>query len=485
MQTEKRHEESSQFSLEPVSMILDVLRRWYLIVMAVLLAGMAGYVASDLNYTPQYTTTTTFVVSVRDSAASVYQNLSATTNLATVFSEVLNSSLLRQAVVEASGLERFNGTITSNAIEETNLLTLRVTDDDPRTAFLATKAIIENHSVVSYQVLGDTVLEVLQAPHVPTAPSNPKQSAGMMKKCGLAAGVCMCVLLAVLSVLQDTIRSKKDAEGKLGCRVLAEIRHERKYKTLVSWFRHRKNSILISNPITSFGYVESIIKLRRRVEYQLPAGLLLVTSVAENEGKSTIAANLALALARKHARTLLIECDLMKPACYKLLEKDWQGPGTLQVIEKTANLKDAVQQDKNTGLYMLLEKESVRNSTEVSASEGMTKMLQEAKACFDYVIIDTSPMSAGANAECLMDLADASLLVMQQNVVPAVKLAGAVETLSSAKAKFMGCVLNNVYALPSVAQYGYGYGYRYGYGRYGHYGKQDKNVGLKQEEPHA
>ena len=55
----------------------------------------------------------------------------------------------------------------------TNLLTLRVTDANPRTAFLVTKAIVENHQVVSYQVMGDLVLEVLQEPKVPTAHPSP------------------------------------------------------------------------------------------------------------------------------------------------------------------------------------------------------------------------------------------------------------------------------------------------------------------------
>lgn len=476
MQKENPAEQPELLSFDPASLIRDVLKRWYLIVMAALLAGMGAYVANDLLYTPQYTTTTTFVVSARGSSTTVYQNLSATTNLAAVFSEVLNSSILRRTVTEAAGVQSFDGTITAEAIAETNLLTLKVTDNDPRTAYLATRAIIENHHIVSYQVLGDTILEVLQEPRVPTAPSNPKSSFSVMKKVGVLAAAAMCVLLGVLSAMKDTVRSKKEAEKKLGCRVLGEIRHERKYKTLTAWRKRRKTSILITNPLTSFPYVESIRKLRRRVEQKLPKGVLMVTSVLENEGKSTVAVNLALALARKHSRVLLIDCDLLKPACYKILDNPWKGTGTMGVAAGSAKLEDAVVRDPNTGLYLLLERWGTRSSTEISGSAGMARLIAAAREQFDYVVLDTPPMTAAPDTECLMDLADASLLIVQQNVAVAGLLENTAATLRGAKSELLGCVLNNVYSalLPDG-----GYGYGYGYGHYGKYGYGQTGTGRK------
>lgn len=179
---ENQAEQVELISFHPSIILRDVLKRWYLVVVAALLAGMIAYTASDLLYVPAYSTTTTFVVSVQGSSTTVYQNLSATSNLATVFSEVLNSSLLRSAILEELGMTSFDGTISASAVEETNLLTMKVTASDPRTAFLVTQAVIENHQIVSYQVLGDTILEVLQAPKVPVSPVNQKASLSYMKK---------------------------------------------------------------------------------------------------------------------------------------------------------------------------------------------------------------------------------------------------------------------------------------------------------------
>ena len=96
--TENQAAQSGLISFHPITIVRDVLKRWYLIVAVAVLAGIAAYIVSDQLYVPTYSTTTTFVVSAKGSSTTVYQNLSATTNLASVFSEVLNSSILRKKV---------------------------------------------------------------------------------------------------------------------------------------------------------------------------------------------------------------------------------------------------------------------------------------------------------------------------------------------------------------------------------------------------
>ena len=465
-------EQVSLLSLEPVTIVRDVLKRWYLIVAAALLAGMVAYVVSGLCYQPVYRTNTTFVVSAKGSSTTVYQNLSATTNLATVFSEVLNSSILRSAILEELDMPSFDGTISACAIPETNLLTLQVTASDPRTVFLVTRSIIENHPIVSYQVLGDTILEVLQMPKVPASPINSAGEASNMKKAAVLAAVVMCGILCVLSVMKDTVRNQQEAEKKLECRVLGTVRHERKYKTLGALLKRRKTSILITKPSTSFLFAETIRKLRRRIEQQMPAGgkVLLVTSVVENEGKSTLAVNVALAMAKKDKKVLLIDADLRKPACYKILEYFWRGPGTVEAATGKVALQDAILPMKDSELNLLLARRGVSTSTDISSSEGMARLIADVRKQFDYVVLDTPPMSVAPDAECIMELADATLLVVQQNVVTANMINGAIATLRGAHAKLLGCVVNNAYGVRSSGG-GYGYGYGYGYGRYGKYGK--------------
>ena len=314
-------------------------------------------------------------------------------------------------------------------------------------------------------------MEVLQAPKVPVSPVNQKASLSYMKKASVLAAAAVFLLLAFLSYKRDVIRSKQEAEKKLDCRILGEIGHERKYKTLWAAMKRRKTSILITNPTSSFLFVETIRKLRRRVEKQMPANgrVLMVTSVIENEGKSTVAVNLALAFAQKGKRVLLLDCDLRKPACHKILDYPWEGAGTIDVANGSASLENTVVQMKNTNLFLLLQRRSTRNSTDISGSDGMAALIQKAKECFDFVVIDTPPMSVAPDVECIMELADASLLVVQQNMVQADVINHAITALQGAKSKLLGCVVNNVYGV--TLSHGGGYGYGYGYGRYGKYGK--------------
>lgn len=471
---ELEDDESGVFmSYDPVVILLDIVKRWYTILLVTLLAGMAAFVLTEVTYRPVYSTQTTFVVSEQKNVTTSYQNLNAVSNLAIAFSKVLNSSIMRESVLEARGLGDFSGQITTESIPETNLLTLVVTGSDPTETFQVTRAIIEDHKVVSQQIMGKTVLDVLQKPVVPAAPSNPLNAGGAMKKVMLLTAVAMCALLGVLSFMRDNVRSREEAEEKLDEQVLTELHHERKSKSMKMLFRKNKSSILIINPATSFSYVEKINQLRRQVEQRLPRGgkVILVTSVLENEGKSTVAVNLALSFAKKKKNVLLIDGDLRQPACYKVLEQKWTGSGICDVMTGRAQLMDTVVNYKLVKhMSLLLEEKERAGSSDLVSGSSMNRLLQEARAQFDYVVVDTPPMSAGSDAEGLADLVDGSVLVVRQNMASAAALNKALDILEESRSKHLGCVLNDVHSSVLSEGRGYDYSYGYGYGKYGKYG---------------
>lgn len=466
-------------NFDPIVVVLDVVKRWLLIVVFVLGIGVGTYIYKDLTYKPVYQTNTTFVVSTRGSSSTVFGNLSSTTNLAAVFSDLLNSSILRKAIVQELGTS-FDGTITATAVPETNLLNMTVTASDPRTAFVVTEAIIAHHETVTYQVVDEVSLELLMRPTVPTAPANPQNSFALMKKLMLYAGAAAVALLAVLSYFSNKVRSAREARSKLDCSYLGEIPHESKHRTLTSWLNRRKTSILITSPITSFRFIETIRKLRRRVEQRMRGGkVLMVTSLLENEGKSTVAVNLALAMAQKKARVLLMDCDLRKPACFQLLEHREFTHTVSDVLGGKCTAEEALLHEKNGNLWLMLERRGHSRSGDLIASSNMRQLIDWAKQEFDFVVLDLPPMGEVSDAESMTKYADASLLVIRQNIAPAPAINKAAEALGRGNAKMLGCVLNNVYSTFLSSGQGYGYGYgkygRYGkYGKYGKYGNQSK-----------
>ena len=292
-----------------------------------------------------------------------------------------------------------------------------------------------------------------------------------MRKMAVLAAVAAMAGLAVLSFMRDAVRSDTEARKKLDCEYLGEIPHERKHKTLSSRLNRKKRGILIDNPLTSFRYLEAIRKLRRRVEQRMGDGkVIMVTSLLENEGKSTVAVNLALSLAAKHRRCLIIDCDLRKPACHAILENKSFTAGIRELLRGEAGVEESVLRYGATRLYMLLAKRSERNVGDMISSEQMGILLDWARENFDYVVLDLPPVAVASDAEGVTALADGCLLVVRQNEAVAPALNKTIAALDGNQAKLLGCVLNNVYASPVGSGSGaYGYG-GYKYGKYGHYG---------------
>lgn len=472
----------SLFPFDPIVVVRDVLKRWLLIVLAVLVVGVGSYIYTDLSYEPVYRSQITFVVTSRGASSTVYSNLSSTSSLATVFKDLLNSSLLRKEILNETGLPSFNGSISAAVVPETNLITVTVSASEPRTAFAVARAIIEHHEDVTYQVVDGVSLEVLQKPTVPVAPINSTNAFYAMKRTGVMAGAATAVLLAALSFGQNTIRSEREFRQKLECPFLGEIPHEKKRRSLLQRLRRTKNGILITNPVTSFSFLENIRKLRRRIEQKLHGRkVVMVTSLLENEGKSTVAVNLALSMAQKHERVLLIECDLRKPAGYRLLNQRELTHGVRDVLSGKCDPEEAILCDKMSGLFMLLENRGGRDSSDLVSTETMHELIRWARKNYDYVVLDLPPMVEASDAESVMEFADASVLVVRQNTAATPAISKAIAILDGGRAKLLGCVLNNVYSSPITAgSYGYGYGTyghhgKYGrYGQYGHYGNYNK-----------
>ena len=457
-------------SFDPVVLLQDVCRRWLVIVLAALTVGVGSYIYTDSSYVPQYRTSTIFVVTTRGSSTTVYSNLTSTSSLAGLFTELLNSSIMRKNVMKEMGVSELDAQISTSVIPNTNLITMTVTSGDPRTAFSVAQTLIDHHETLTYTIVDGIVMEVLQYPSVPMAPMNSTNAMGQMKRMSVLAGLAAAAALAMLSFMRDVVRSGTEAQAKLDCDYLGEIPHEKKFKTVFSRFSRRKTSILLDNPVTSFRYVETIRKLRRRVEQHMADGkVVMVTSLLENEGKSTVAVNLALAMAKKHDRVLLIDCDLRKPACHAILDQKKFNAGIKEVLQGKASLADAVVRYKRTNLDILFGRKGDKNVGDLIASDRMEALLKWARERYDYVVLDLPPMAAASDAEGMAALADASILVVRQNVAAAPSLNRAIGSLEGQRAKLLGCVVNNVYT-SRLSSSGGGYGSYHKYNYYGSYG---------------
>ena len=127
---------------------------------------------------------------------------------------------------------------------------------------------------------------------------------------------------------------------------------------------------------------------------------------------------------------------------------------------------DALWYDKRRSIYLLLNKKNYPNSTDIVSSDAMKRLLNAATEHFDYIVIDSPPMSLMADAEVLIDQSDLSILVVKYDEVLAPNLNDAIDSLRDCNALFAGCILNDVRTLPGARRAVVGYG---GYGRYKNY----------------
>lgn len=474
--------QNDELPVDIFSIIRALLKDWWMILTAGLVGVICAFILADAAYTPVYTSSMTFLVSSRGSTSNL-SNLSVASGMAETFSEVLNSRLLRQRVQADLDLEYMPGEIETTVVEGTNLMTLRVSASTPEYSFKIMKSIMEHYSEITDYVMSNVVLEVLEQPEVPMAPSNPISANDMMRNYGLIAMGLMALLLAVIDYLRDNVKNEKEVEKKLDTALFATIYHEEKNRTLRSKLKKTKMGLLLTDPTNSFLFVETYKKIRTKLMYkagQKDSKVILVTSVMENEGKSTVAVNIAMALVQKSERVILVDGDMRRPASYKILHKKLtKGQEIGEYLNGRVPLDDILQKDSETGLYMMLGSRPYPNSTEMVSGSAMRNLMKAAKSIADYVVIDSPPTSLMADAEVLAEYADVSLLVVRQGMANVRELNDTIDMLDNSSSELLGCIFNDVktgvFSGKKVwgGYGGYGGYKKYGYAKYG-YGKTEK-----------
>lgn len=459
----------------------DVIHHALAILLLTCTMGMMTRIWLVVQYRPVYTTQATMVISKSGIDSNIYQNLYSASSTAKSFAQLINSSALKKIVAKDIGLENFQGSASAVNIKDSNLMEITVNASTPEISFKEMKSILMNYRVISEDLLGDIQLTLLENPEVPMAPSNVLDTRKQIAKIMLGTATVLVILFAIASALKDTIRTSSDVELKLDGDLLSTLHYEQKYRTLSARIRHLqdKTSILITDPVTSFRYVETIRKLTARIMNRMrrrEAHVILMTSVLENEGKSTVAANIALAMAQEGHRTILVDADFRKPSQYKILNmQDQKFASLTNILRNDLDFEDIpllLCQVPGSKLQCVLNKTAAPQSMEMFSTGRMNNLIHYLRGHADYIIVDSSPMQLVADAEELAGHCDCTVLVVRQHRVEAKDINDAIDALNGGGDRLLGVVFNNVHSgiNPLAGNRGYGYGYGYGYG--GHYGKE-------------
>ncbi|MGM9637270.1 MAG: P-loop NTPase [Eubacteriales bacterium] len=456
---------------------MDVLKHLLLVLLGGILVGSCAFVIANECYKPKFTTRVTFIVTSRESSSNAYTNLSTAQSLVEVLDLVLQSSELEKLILLDTGWESVPGEINTQVITETNLLVLSASASSPREAFLVMKAVLNNYTTIFSAVADDAVLTVYAPASVPTLPDNPLNATGIAKKAAIVGVFAFALFIGALSYFSTGVKNAKELQNHLNTALLVTLPYESEQWTWRRLFRRRKNAILLTDPGRSTGYVEAIKALRSKVESikrNKGYSVFMVTSSMANEGKSTVAANLALSLAQRTYKVALIDCDMWNPSLARILQRKVVEINHLDdyLAAKGDYRNLTLKTDPKTGLILMIRDGAKEKNSRTPISKLMAPVLESIRTQVDFVIVDTSPMVPVSDALELSDLMDASMLVVRENAESEERVSSSVEALKGCTANFMGCVYNGErFATSQIPVDSYGYGK---YGRYGKYGKYGK-----------
>ena len=181
---------------------------------------------------------------------------------------------------------------------------------------------------------------------------------------------------------------------------------------------------------------------------------LVVTSANPGEGKTTVAGNLALALAQGESKVLLVDCDMRRPSIHKTF-KISNTYGVSDLLVGNRKLESVVHKYKEN-LTVISAGKIPPNPAEMLASKTMTAFLEEMKKHFDYIVLDTPPLQAVTDAQILSTKVDGTLIVVRAGVTKKEAVHNAISIINKVNGNIIGTVLNG--ADNSKDKYYYYYG---------------------------
>lgn len=285
-------------------------------------------------------------------------------------------------------------------------------------------------------------------------------------------GVVIGLLLALggiflVEALDDTLKNPEQVNRELGLPILGLIAHH-----------GNGDDSLVTQLEPRSLVAEAFRTLRSNIQFaqaaatsDQPLRTLLVTSPSPAEGKSTVAANLAVVLAQSGRKVALLDADLRRPRLHKILNLSNRNGISDLFVQETINLDGTLAAAETQGLVVMTSGNTPPNPAELLGSEKMVEILNRVAEQAEMIILDSPPVMAVTDSAVLAQHVDGVLLVLKPYVTQMGAARQTVEQMQRAGARLLGVVLNQV----DLKNSRYNYYYRSYYAAsYHYYGRDEK-----------
>jgi capsular exopolysaccharide synthesis family protein len=456
--------------------LLMLRKRWRLVALC-LLVGVGVAAALTWTITPKYEASTQLFVSAKDAGSDLNglaQGGQFTQERVQSYADIVDSPSVTATVADYldNGLtpEQIADEISASAPLNTVLIDVHVTDTEPRRAQAIANAVSDEFALFVNTLETPTgsnkspvKVSVVKRAALPTAPVSPRKPLNLAL--GVLVGLLVGIGCAVLrETLDTTIKDPEELQRSLGLATLGAIAYDPDAR--------KRPLIVQSDPHSSRS--EAFRQLRTNLQFvdidHTPRSIVVTSSIPD-EGKTTTATNLAIALAQGGMRVLLVEADLRRPRIADYLGIEG-AVGLTTVLIGKAQLWNAVQTwGSDAGLHVLPSGPTPPNPSELLGSHGFAQLIREAELSYDLVLVDAPPLLPVTDAAVIATVVSGALLIGRHGHVRHEQLARATQSLRAVDASIYGIVLTMTPSKGPDAYY-YGYGYRYQHGKRGRGGAE-------------
>ena len=441
---------------------LNYLKKYVLVIVAVALVLIIGVFIYDKSIKkPLYTTYTTIILTKSNetqTGTTITQNdILLNQKLVETYSKIIKSKLVLEQVISETGVtytaEELSENVSVEAYENTEMLKISVTDQDPELAANIANSIAQVFSGEIAKIYQINNISVVDVAVTPEEVSNNTLKRDLL----IALFISIFGTIGVVFVVyyfDDTVKLTDDLEEEIGMPVVAKV-----FKSDIGSKNNRKVELLAQKYPKSV-VSESIKTLRTNLQFSSvdeDIKTILITSSIPGEGKSFISANLAISFAQTDKRVLIVDCDMRKGRQHRIFKlSNSKGLSNL-LIDDMTNYKDYINKTSVPGVHVITRGTVPPNPSELLNSKKNADLLRVLKAKYDVIIYDGVPCNGLPDSIIMSKLVDKVLIVSSDSMTPKSVLESTKKQLESVNAPVAGDVLNNVNRKNST--YGKYYGY--------------------------
>ena len=328
----------------------------------------------------------------------------------------------------------------------------------------ASQGLTNVQDLVSAQAALIDSITVLEPASRPNSPILPRTRYNIILSVILGSALSVGSTL-LLNALRDTVRSPDEISRRFGIAALG---------TVFTWTsRDAEADQLVMWKSPTSGYSESFRQIRANVQFATAGNeskVFLVTSPGPSEGKTTILANLVIALAQTGKSVIAVDGDLRRPTIHRRFRVKGREIGLSNFLsEPDLPVDDVIVSTDIEGVTIIPAGPIPPNPSELLGSPRMAILLEQLAQRYDAVFVDSPPTLMAADAPVIASQVEEAIVVVDGRKTRTSSLKGTLESLGNSQVHILGVVLNKL----KRGRFGYGYGYGYQYHYYGYSGAED------------